>query len=66
MKKHPEGMTVDEAMTALVDAPSEEAATDLAWMLPMSTLRGLADLLYLDTEGERKALVGRVVPEARA
>jgi hypothetical protein len=61
-----ETMTVDDAMTALVKAETEGRAETLCGKLPPRILRGLCDLMYLPTTGNRTTLVRRVMSEVRA
>lgn len=59
-------MTVDDAMTAIVNAADEHAAVLMYAGLPPRILRGLADLLHLDTGGRRETLTRRIIAEAQA
>lgn len=59
-------MTVDDAMTAIVNAPDEDAAREVCAALPPRTLRGLADLMHLPDGGKRDSLTARLTAEARA
>ncbi len=59
-------LTVDQAMTAIVNAADEHAARVVCAALPPRALRALADLMHVATTGKQDRLVARVLAAARA
>lgn len=57
---------IEEAMTAIVDAPDEATAMVIAGPMRLAVLAGLCDLMYIESMPSRKAsLVALVVRVAR-